>query len=80
MQRRREDSLSAFGRSGNVNIRVKIDGTAGDSTIAQDILAATLKRLQQVQERHRGRAGQVVDGPRLPGATGRPTPRSTAGV
>ncbi len=80
LQRRREDSLSAFGRSGNVNIRVKIDGTAGDSTIAQDILAATLKRLQQVQERHRGRAGQVVDGPRLPGATGRPTPRSTAGV
>ncbi|MFE7485777.1 hypothetical protein [Streptomyces sp. NPDC057552] len=53
---RSEGSLSAFSRSGNVNIRVKIDGTAGDSTGAQDVLAATLKRLQQVQDGQRATA------------------------
>ncbi|KFG71336.1 hypothetical protein [Streptomyces mutabilis] len=51
-----DDSLSAFSRSGNVNIRVKINGTAGDSTGAQDVLAATLKRLQQVQDGERATA------------------------
>lgn len=53
---RSEDTLYAFSRSGNVNIRVKIDGAAGDSTGAQDVLAATLKRLQQVQDGERATA------------------------
>ncbi|MEW1762401.1 hypothetical protein AB0393_38590 [Streptomyces cyaneofuscatus] len=48
-----EDTFYAFSRSGNVNIRVKIQGTGGDSTGAQDVLAATFKRLQQVQDGER---------------------------
>ncbi|MFG2210950.1 hypothetical protein [Streptomyces sp. NPDC048638] len=48
-----EDTFYAFSRSGNVNIRVKIEGTGGDSTGAQDVLATTLKRLQQVQDGER---------------------------
>jgi hypothetical protein len=51
-----KDTLYAFSRSGNINIRVKIDGTGGDSTGAQDVLAATLKRLQQVQDGERATA------------------------
>ncbi|MFC0844315.1 hypothetical protein ACFH04_11470 [Streptomyces noboritoensis] len=45
-----EDSVHAFSRSGTVNVRVKIDGAGGDTTGAQDMLTATLKRLQQVQD------------------------------
>ncbi|MFG2141891.1 hypothetical protein [Streptomyces sp. NPDC048650] len=46
-----EDSVYGFSRSGKVNIRVKIDGgTAGDPSGAQAMLAATLKRLQQLQD------------------------------
>ncbi|MER0477393.1 hypothetical protein ABR737_03275 [Streptomyces sp. Edi2] len=48
-----KDTVYAFSRSGNVNIRVKVEGTGGDSTGAQDVLAATLKRLQQVQDGER---------------------------
>lgn len=46
-----EDSVYGFSHSGKVNIRVKIDGgTAGDPSGAQAMLAATLKRLQQLQD------------------------------
>ncbi|MEU3190683.1 hypothetical protein ABZ686_08545 [Streptomyces sp. NPDC006992] len=46
-----EDSVYGYSRSGKANIRVKIDGnTGGDPSGAQAMLAATLKRLQQVQE------------------------------
>ncbi|WP_189969560.1 hypothetical protein [Streptomyces violascens] len=48
-----KDTVYAFSRSGNVNIRVKVEGTGGDRTGAQDVLAATLKRLQQVQDGER---------------------------
>lgn len=45
-----EDSVYAFSRSATVNIRVKIDGAGGGTTGAQDMLMATLMRLQQVQD------------------------------
>ncbi|MEU1308064.1 hypothetical protein ABZ419_04090 [Streptomyces cinnamoneus] len=48
-----ENTVYAFSRSGNVNIRVKLDGAGGDTTGAQDMLAAALKRLQQVQDGER---------------------------
>ncbi|TLQ39430.1 hypothetical protein [Streptomyces marianii] len=51
-----KDSIYAFARSGNVNVRVKIDGTGGDTTGVQDVLAATIKRLQQVQDGERATA------------------------
>jgi hypothetical protein len=51
-----DDTTYALSRSGNVNIRVKIDGTGGDTTGAEDVLAATLKRLQQVQDGERATA------------------------
>lgn len=45
-----DDSINAFSRSGKVNIRVKIEGTGEDTSGARAMLAATLKRLQQVQD------------------------------
>ncbi|MFG2985602.1 hypothetical protein ACGFYQ_30840 [Streptomyces sp. NPDC048258] len=36
--------------------KVKIQGSAGDTTGAQDMLAATLKRLEQVQDGRRATA------------------------
>ncbi|MEU1826719.1 hypothetical protein ABZ502_30355 [Streptomyces abikoensis] len=51
-----ENSVNGFTRSGTVNIRVKIQGTGGDTTGVQDMLAATLKRLQQVQDGKRATA------------------------
>ncbi len=51
-----ENKVDGFSRSGNVNIRVTMQGTGGDTTGVQDILAATLKRLQQVQDGERATA------------------------
>lgn len=46
-----DDSVYGYVRSGRVNIRVRIDGgTAGDPSGTQAMLAATLKRLQQLQD------------------------------
>lgn len=46
-----DDSVYGYVRSGKVNIRVRIDGaTGGDPSGAQAMLAATLKRLQQLQD------------------------------
>ncbi|MFI5689674.1 hypothetical protein [Streptomyces sp. NPDC051636] len=46
-----DDSVDGYVRSGKVNIRVRIEGgTAGDPSGAQAMLAATLKRLQQLQD------------------------------
>ncbi|MFF8786747.1 hypothetical protein [Streptomyces sp. NPDC015125] len=42
-------SAYAYTRSGSVNIEVKIEDSGGDGTDSHDMLAATLKRLQQVQ-------------------------------
>ncbi|MER0476855.1 hypothetical protein ABR737_00540 [Streptomyces sp. Edi2] len=42
-------SVYAYTRSGTVNIEVKIEDSGGDATSAHDMLAATLKRLEQVQ-------------------------------
>lgn len=51
-----EDTIYAFSRSGNVNLRVKIQGAGADTTGVHDVLAATLKRLQQVQDGERATA------------------------
>ncbi|MEO3976939.1 hypothetical protein [Streptomyces sp. CAU 1734] len=51
-----DDMIHALSRSGKVNIRVKVDGTGGETTGAEDVLAAALKRLQQVQEGERATA------------------------
>ncbi|MGW3208373.1 hypothetical protein [Streptomyces sp. NPDC001135] len=46
-----DDSVYGYVRSGKVDIRVRIEGgTAGDPSGAQAMLAATLKRLQQLQD------------------------------
>ncbi|MFF8602325.1 hypothetical protein ACF065_20345 [Streptomyces sp. NPDC015232] len=46
-----EDSVYGYLRSGKVNIRVRTEGgTAGDPSGTQAVLAATLKRLQQLQD------------------------------
>ncbi|MFJ1662578.1 hypothetical protein [Streptomyces anthocyanicus] len=42
-------SAYAYARSGTVNIEVTVQDAGGDVTDAHDMLAATLKRLQQVQ-------------------------------
>ncbi|MFI9601222.1 hypothetical protein ACIHCX_15270 [Streptomyces sp. NPDC052043] len=53
-----DDSVYGYVRSGNVNIRVRIEGgTAGDPSGTQAMLAATLKRLQQLQD---GKAATVT--------------------
>lgn len=46
----------ALSRSGNVAIKVKVDHTGGDTTGARDMITATLKRLQQVQDGERATA------------------------
>ncbi|WP_229355767.1 hypothetical protein [Streptomyces sp. UNOB3_S3] len=54
-----ENSVHGFSRSGSVSIRVELQGTGGDTTGVtgvQDMLAATLKRLQQVQDGKRATA------------------------
>ncbi|MEU7070073.1 hypothetical protein AB0B30_04060 [Streptomyces narbonensis] len=46
-----EDSVHGYVRSGKATIRVRVDGaTGGDPSGTQAILAATLKRLQQLQD------------------------------
>ncbi|MFG2864675.1 hypothetical protein [Streptomyces sioyaensis] len=46
-----EDNVNGFSRSGKANIRVRLDGVTGaDPAGARAMLAATLKRLQQVQD------------------------------
>ncbi|MEV6756648.1 hypothetical protein [Streptomyces sp. NPDC051214] len=46
-----DDSVYGYVRSGNANIRVRIEGgAAGDPSGTQAMLAATLERLQQLQE------------------------------
>ncbi|MGW3176949.1 hypothetical protein [Streptomyces sp. NPDC001153] len=53
-----DDSVYGYVRSGKVNIRVRIEGgTAGDPSGTQAMLAATLKRLQQLQD---GKAATVT--------------------
>ncbi|MFE9454170.1 hypothetical protein [Streptomyces sp. NPDC006739] len=53
-----DDSVYGYVRSGRVNIRVRIEGgTAGDPSGTQAMLAATLKRLQQLQD---GKAATVT--------------------
>ncbi|WP_225102060.1 hypothetical protein [Streptomyces sp. CoH27] len=53
-----DDSVYGYVRSGKVNIRVRIEGgTAGDPSGTQTMLAATLKRLQQLQD---GKAATVT--------------------
>lgn len=53
-----DDSVYGYVRSGKVNIRVRIEGgTAGDPSSTQAMLAATVKRLQQLQE---GKAATVT--------------------
>ncbi|WP_189959539.1 hypothetical protein [Streptomyces alanosinicus] len=53
-----DDSVYGYVRSGKVNIRVRIEGgTAGDPSGVQAMLAATLKRLQQLQD---GKAASVT--------------------
>ncbi|MFF0740505.1 hypothetical protein ACFYVL_08885 [Streptomyces sp. NPDC004111] len=48
---RSEDYVHAFSHSGRVNIRIKLDGVTGpDPEGARAMLAATLKRLQQLQD------------------------------
>jgi hypothetical protein len=49
-------SAYAYTRSGTVNIEVKLEDAGGDVTDAHDMLAATLKRLQQVQAGKRATA------------------------
>ncbi|MBB5122113.1 hypothetical protein AF335_08710 [Streptomyces eurocidicus] len=51
-----ESSVYGFTRSGVVTIRVKVDGAGGDTTGTRDMLATTLKRLQQVQDGKRATA------------------------
>lgn len=51
-----EPSAPAFSRSGTVNIKVEIQKSKGDTTGVEDTLAATLKRLQQVQDGKRATA------------------------
>ncbi|WP_329394679.1 hypothetical protein [Streptomyces melanogenes] len=46
-----DDTVYGFSRSGRANIRVRVEGgTGGDPSGAQATLAATLKRLQQLQD------------------------------
>ncbi|MFF7771745.1 hypothetical protein ACFZC7_35265 [Streptomyces massasporeus] len=53
-----DDSVYGYVRSGKVSIEVRIEGgTAGDPSGAQAMLAATLKRLQQLQD---GKAATVT--------------------
>ncbi|MCX2180652.1 hypothetical protein KV205_08955 [Streptomyces sp. SKN60] len=53
-----EDSVYGYVRSGKVNIRVRTEGgTAGDPSGTQAVLAATLKRLQELQD---GKAATVT--------------------
>ncbi|MFJ9574947.1 hypothetical protein ACIRQF_00985 [Streptomyces sp. NPDC101191] len=48
-----EDSVYGYVRSGKASIEVRIEGgAAGDPSGAQAMLAATLKRLQQLQDGH----------------------------
>ncbi|WP_229900201.1 hypothetical protein [Streptomyces hiroshimensis] len=44
------NTVHGFSRSGVVTIRVTADGMAQDTTGVEDMLTATLKRLQQVQD------------------------------
>ncbi|MFG2594918.1 hypothetical protein [Streptomyces sp. NPDC048462] len=53
-----DDSVSGYVRSGKVSIEARIEGgAAGDPSGAQAVLAATLKRLQQLQD---GKAATVT--------------------
>lgn len=45
----RSGSVYAYTRSGTVNIEVELEDSGGDATSAHDMLAAILKRLEQVQ-------------------------------
>ncbi|WP_327359547.1 hypothetical protein [Streptomyces sp. NBC_01304] len=45
-----ERTLYGFTRSGNINIKVQVDGAGADEAGVQTILETTLKRLQQVQD------------------------------
>ncbi len=51
-----QGTVHALSRSGKVAIKVKVDHTGGDTTGARDMIAATLKRLQQVQDGERATA------------------------
>ncbi|MCD9144932.1 hypothetical protein [Streptomyces albireticuli] len=51
-----KDNVYGFSRSGVVTIRVTFDYPGGDTTGTQDMLATTLKRLQQVQDGKRATA------------------------
>ncbi|WP_424892180.1 hypothetical protein [Streptomyces sp. XH2] len=51
-----ENEIHGFIRSGTVNIRITLQGAGEDTTGMQDMLAATLKRLQQVQDGKRATA------------------------
>ncbi|MFG3319643.1 hypothetical protein ACGF3J_16535 [Streptomyces sp. NPDC048171] len=45
-----------YSRSGTVIARVKVEDAGADATDAHDVLAATIKRLQQVQAGQRATA------------------------
>ncbi|OKK16141.1 hypothetical protein AMK16_25900 [Streptomyces sp. CB00455] len=49
-------TVDAYSRSGTVIARVRVDDASADPTDAHDVLAATFKRLQQVQAGRRATA------------------------
>ncbi|MGP9022804.1 hypothetical protein ACT1U9_30920 [Streptomyces sp. BR1] len=51
-----EDEAEGYVLSGVVNIRIRLDGAAQDTAGVEDMLATTLKRLQQVQDGKRATA------------------------
>ncbi|MFF7730859.1 hypothetical protein [Streptomyces sp. NPDC008001] len=51
-----QGTVYALSRSGSVAIKVEVQHTRGDTTGAHDMIAATLKRLQQVQDGERATA------------------------
>ncbi|MFD0368563.1 hypothetical protein [Streptomyces sp. NPDC059071] len=49
-------TVYGYSRSGTVIVRVRVEDAGGDATDAHDVLAATIKRLQQVQAGRRATA------------------------
>ncbi|MFE1414274.1 hypothetical protein ACFW6F_26265 [Streptomyces sp. NPDC058746] len=59
-------TVYAYSRSGNVVVRVRVEDAGADPTDAHDVLAATIKRLQQVQAGRRATAtaGEIAEAER----------------
>ncbi|MEU3750836.1 MULTISPECIES: hypothetical protein [Streptomyces] len=53
-------TVYGYSRSGTVVARVRVEDAGGDPTDAHDVLAATIKRLQQVQAGRRATATEIA--------------------